>query len=278
MAKRRRKLAPRGVDEQATGATKEPTIEVDIRRLTRWVLTVAIGIELLLVVGDIVMNRMALVDIGAVRRFWNIAREDGVATWFGATQTWTVGLTALLLYLVQRHEDRPRWRRVGWLVIGIVLLYMAMDDGSEFHERVGTAIKETWGDPDAETGGLVGFPSYAWQVVFGPLLALFGGFVLVFVFAEMRAGGDRALVVVAVALLGTAVALDFMEGLDIDSSLNLQGYLVRNLDWVEDSVRHYFKSLEEFLEMLAMTLLWVALLRHLARVSPRFAVRVSGPS
>lgn len=247
-----------------------------MRRLTTWILFGALGLQVLFVLGDIVMNRMALVDIGAVRRFWNIAREDGVASWFGTTQTWTIGLTALLLYLVVPKVERPAWRRRGWLVVGLVLLYLAMDDGAELHERVGTTVREIWGDPDAEGRGIAGFPSYAWQVVFAPLLAAFGLFVLAFTYSEMRDRSDRMFVVASMALLVFAVGLDFMEGLDLDSSLNAQGYLVRNLDWDADSVRHYAKALEEFVEMFAMTLLWVGMLRHLGRVSPRFSFSLKG--
>ncbi|GMQ86732.1 MAG: hypothetical protein BMS9Abin07_2326 [Acidimicrobiia bacterium] len=222
-------------------------------------------------IGDVFMNRVDLTDIGAIRRFWNITREDGVASWFGTTQTWMVGLTALLLYLLQRHDtDKPKWRRLGWLIVGLVLLYLAMDDGAQFHERVGTAVRETFGDADSETRGIGFFPSYAWQAVFLPLLSAFAVFVLLFVYHELETQADRLLVVAAIVLLAVAVGIDFTEGLEIDHRLNVQGYLMRNLAWAQDSVRHYAKSLEEFIEMLAITLLWVALLSHLVRVAPRF--------
>ncbi len=265
----------------ATEDTEHPesgwiTVRIDGTRAIRYLLIALVTIEVLFVVGDVVMNRFDLIDVGAVRRFWNIAREDGVASWFGTTQTWMVGLTALLLYLVQRDDTaKPRWRRLGWLIVGIVLLFLAMDDGAQFHERVGTTVDVLFDDGDS--GALGFFPSYAWQVVFLPLLSAFAVFVLVFVYRELESRTDRLLVLASLALLVAAVAIDFTEGLDIDHVLNAQGYLVRGLSWPADSVRHYAKSLEESIEMLAMTLLWVALLRHLVRIAPRFGVDLVSP-
>lgn len=247
------------------------TIYIDGPRVVKYVLVGAIALEVLFVIGDIFINRVDLIDINAIERFWNITREDGVASWFGTTQTWMVGLTALLLYLVQRHDiGKPKWRRLGWLIVGLVLLYLAMDDGAEFHERVGTTVEEMFGDPESEAPGIGFFPSYVWQAVFLPLLSAFAVFVLLFVYRELKTRADRLLVVAALILLAVAVAVDFTEGLEIDHALNVQGYLVRNSGWTQDSLRHYAKSFEEFIEMLAMTLLWVALLRHLVRVAPRF--------
>ena len=279
LATTRYRLQAEPTDEPIERAPRWITVYIDGPRLIKLVLIVAVAFEVLFVLGDIFINRFELIDINAIERFWNIAREDGVASWFGTMQTWMVGLTAILLYLVQRHDlAKPTWRRLGWLIVGGVLLYLAMDDGAEFHERVGTAVTHWFGDPDSDGPGLSFFPSYVWQVVFLPLLSAFAVFVLFFVYRELEVRADRLLVVASLFLLVLAVALDFTEGLDIEHALNAQRFLVEGFGWPQNGVRHYAKAFEEFIEMLAMTLLWVALLRHLVRVAPRMGFNLESDS
>ncbi len=73
--------------------------------------------ELFFVWADHVINIGRLIDQGPIRRFFNITREDAIASWFAVTQTWMLGLTAGLLYLVSRGRQHARWQRVGWAVL-----------------------------------------------------------------------------------------------------------------------------------------------------------------
>ena len=238
---------------------------------------VLVGVEVFFVLADAVINVGRLSEIGAIRRFFNITREDGVASWFGVTQTWMLGLTAAFLYFVVRANDAARWRRVGWGIIAVFLLYIAMDDGAMFHERIGTAVKTTLHGDDADSGAGVGgfYPSYAWQLVFVPIFAAFGLFILWFLNKELEFRRDKLTVLAAVGLLVLAVVADFFEGMDLDHPLNLHGWIYYNWDVTKYQVSHYSKAIEEFMEMLAMTLLWVTFLRHLVRVAPRIELRFS---
>lgn len=271
---RRRSTRRRGTKERdPRELTTDAEITVDAARLISLVLLVAIGIEVFLVLADAFINVAAWIDIGPIRRYFNITREDALASWFGVIQTWMAGLTAGAIYMIVRRRDAPRWSRIGWLVMTLFLLYVALDDGTELHERIGSAAKEVFGDVDAETGGLGIFPSYPWQVVFGPIFAAAGIFVLWFLFRELTERRDRVVVVAAVALLAGAVLIDFFEGLDTDHTWNLQGYIIRNSNFSAGDVRHFAKSVEEFMEMLAITLIWTVLLRHLMRLAPTTLVR-----
>ncbi|MGB5721450.1 MAG: hypothetical protein WBM34_12225 [Woeseiaceae bacterium] len=216
-----------------------------------------------------------MTELSPVRRFFNITREDGVASWFAVTQTWMLGLTAAFLYALVRAGDAARWRRLGWAIIAIFFFYMAIDDGAQFHERIGTSVKTLLHGEDYDSGTRVAgfFPSYAWQLVFLPIFAAFGLFILWFLNKELQSARDKMLVVAAIGLLVLAVVADFFEGLDIDSSFNLHGWIKATWDLSEYQVRHYSKSIEEFMEMLAMTLLWVVLLRHLVRIAPRIELQ-----
>ena len=121
-------------------------------------------LEVAFVLLDYHVNYGRLVDVGAIRRMTNIAREDGLASWFGTTQTLFVALTAWALLLLARASHAPGWRRAGWSVIAAMFTYMAVDDGAQLREPFGT-LSSVLG----EAGGsvLTSFPSFTWQVQAG---------------------------------------------------------------------------------------------------------------
>ncbi len=260
----------------ADGAT-HARLDVDAGRAIAVLLLCLVGAEVFFVLADAIINVERLTELGPIRRFFNITREDGVASWFGVTQTWMLGLTAGLLYLVTRAQDGVRWRRVGWAVLALFFLYMAMDDGAKFHERVGSSVKEILGGGDNDSRQIGFFPSYTWQLVFLPIFGSFGLFVLWFLNKELSSTRDKILVVVAIGLLVLAVVADFFEGLEIDHPQNLHGWIKRTWSLSTYQVQHYSKSIEEFMEMLSMTILWVVLLRHLVRKATRLELRFSNP-
>lgn len=169
----------------------------------------------------------------------------------------------------------------GWLALAAGVSYLALDDGTMLHERVGSAFAAS----AASESGLGGaFPSYYWQLVLGPVFAAGGLFMAVFLWREFRAPRLRAFVVGAFALLATAVALDFVDGLGEGHPLNVYAQLADGLDltrWTVpmlglsglDAVVHVSRAVEESLEMAAMTLLWAAVLTHLGTVVGGVTVR-----
>ena len=250
-------------------------LEVDARRAIFVLFLVLVGSEILFVLGDWIFNVENLLGLSPVRSFWNIAREGGVASWFAITQTWMLGLTAALIYGVVRADGAVRWRRVGWAIIALFLLYMAMDDGARFHERVGSSVRTVIQDPAVESSSRqIGFfPSYTWQLVFLPMFATFGLFILWFLNKELKSARDKLMVVAAIGLFVLAVTADFFEGLQAQHPLNLHGWISTTWQLEFEGVVHYSKSLEEFMEMLGITLLWVTFLRHLVRIAPQIQLR-----
>lgn len=251
-----------------------PRVELLIRptRLARWVLVGCLLAEVTFVLLDYHVNYGRLTEVGAIRRLTNIAREDGLASWFGTTQTLLLSLTVWGIWILVRGGGAPRWRRAGWLIIAAMFTYMAVDDGAQLHERFGSLSSAL-----SEQGGsslLDRFPSYAWQVLFIPVFGLFGLGLAAFLWYELDDRPSLVLVGVALGLLVLAVGLDFVEGLDEDHPWNLYTWLAARMDlsaWTMarfgrsayDALEHFSRSLEEFLELLANTLLWVAFLRHL---------------
>lgn len=252
------------------------------RRLLLGLFLLCVAAELGFILLDWHVNYGRLVDAAPIRNLFNTTREDGIASWFGVTQTALAALTLWLVFFVVRARGGPRWTRFGWLALAAFFGYMAFDDGTEFHERIGTTLAilgERAGDSSADDGSswLAAFPSYPWQVVFLPGFAAMGLFMLIFLWRELGTGLPRNLVVVGVACFVTAVGLDFVEGLDEQHPFNLNARIAA-LPAVADyaharfgrepyeTVRHFGKSVEESLEMLGMTLLWMALLGHALRL------------
>jgi len=265
------------LSSEVSSDPKLPTtiVDVDAGRWITVLFSTLVACEILFVFGDWLFNVENILRMNPVRSFWNIAREGGIASWFAITQTWMLGLTAALLFVLVSADGGTRGRRLGWAVIALFLLYMSMDDGARFHERVGSSVRAVIQGPEAEDAGRqIGFfPSYTWQLVFLPIFAAFGLFLMGFLYTELKASRDKLTVVCAIGLLVVAVIADFFEGLTPDHSLNLHTWISTSTGFPFKGVVHYSKSLEETLEMLAMTLLWVTFLRHLVRISPRIQIR-----
>lgn len=252
------------------------SLEVDYRRFITVLFWLLVGTEIFLVLADACINVQGLILLDPVRGYFNITREDGIASWFAVTQTWMLGLTAGVLYFVARAEQAARWRRIGWSVIAVFLLCMAVDDGTEFHERIGSIVEDRF-EGDGRSLQDQFFPSYTWQLVFLPIFGAFGMFVLWFLNRELKSARLKIITVAAIGLLVMAVVADFFEGLETRHPLNLHAWVASTWDVNIYLVRHYSKSLEEFMEMLAMTMLWIVFLSHLARIAPEMRLRFRNP-
>lgn len=245
--------------EPGDGTTGATTIAVDAGRFLWAVFLGCLIVEVALVYLDLTVNWLRWSDSGAIRRLFNITREDGLASWFAVSQTLIVAMTAWLLFLIARRQASPARRRTGWLVIAVFFTYMCVDDGAAVHERLGTAFEEGTGAENLAT--------YAWQYLLLPFFAVMGVFVLYFLWWEMPRAVDRLKVAAALGCFALAVAMDFVEGMD-------DGYrlLVARFGWENDVIRHFSKSVEEFIEMVGMSLFLVTFLGRLAAVSPRLTI------
>jgi len=269
-------------------AGEDRALVIDPRRLARACLLSCVAANLGLVALDYHVNYGKLTEIGALRRFSNIAREDGLASWFGTTQTMLAALTLWLIFVLVRNEGGSKLRRRGWLTLALFFTYMAVDDGAEIHERLGSTYDAL---QPFEGSFLESFPSYTWQLLFLPLFGAIGLFMLWFLWRELQGVGAKLTVAAAIACLVFAVGLDFIEGLEDDHPRNLYTWISERpgLDeWTRTrfeksgraAVRHFAKSMEESVEMLANTLLWFVFLAHLevaaAGTSIQLGRRASG--
>ena len=237
-----------------------------------WLVSVAvIGV---LLVADYHLSYGALVDVGALRRLFNLAREDGLASWLQSTQTLLAGSTLWIVYGLVRSQSASKWVQRGWLVLAAFFTYMAVDDGAQIHERLASTLDAVAGERAVSF-----FPSYTWQIVFLPVFITLGLFVLAFLWRELPSVRERAWLVGALGCLGFAVGLDFLEGLDVGDSLNVYAHIARTDEGLRvwsfsrfgssayDSLRHFSRAVEESLEMLAIATFWSLFIGHLAKVA-----------
>ncbi len=246
----------------------QPTLlRIDHDLLFRWLLVVLLAIEVAIVLLDAFISEFGAIPIGAARRLFNITREDGIPNFFSSFQVLTVGVVLVVITLVVRAQPRRLGSKVvlGWGVMAAIFLFMGIDDATKLHERIGTIFEElvtdSEGDPSA---GFLGdlqdiFPSYNWQLVFGPFFAAVGVFLLLFLNKQLPSLQMKGLIVAAISLFVVAVAMDFIEGMDNEILEHVADFFSTDVGRVE----HFSKSIEEFFEMAATTLFLVVFLKKL---------------
>ena len=237
-----------------------------------WLITGLVTAEIAIVMLDALVTELGWVPIGAARRLFNITREDGVANFFSSFQMLSVGLVLLLIPLVVRGQNRGSRSKLvwGWGLITALFFYMGVDDATKLHERMGTIFSVlVTGPEDQPNPGFLGqlyefFPSYTWQLVFGPFVAAAGLFVIVFLMRQLPAFYLKLLVWAAMGLFATAVGLDFVEGME-------NGFMDRVADVFStfpSRAVHFSKSIEEFLEMAGTTIFLFVFLKTLMHITP----------
>lgn len=256
-------------------------LSINTRSLAKIVLTGCILAEIAFVLLDYHVNFRELTAIGALQRLFNITREDGLASWFASTQTLLIGLTLWFIYRCVRHQAENRWKAPAWLILALFFIYMAVDDGAQLHERLGS----TYETLSEESGNRINFPSYAWQLVFVPAFAVLMLFTLGFLWFELQGSFAKGALFLVASLLVLALGMDFIEGLEPEHRWNIYTWIGDNTDmdyWAlgrfgenaYDTLRHFSKSIEEVLEMLANSILWFLVLRHLSVVAGDVRIQI----
>ncbi len=245
------------------------------RRLVRNIFFICIVTEVILFLLDAFVNYGKLVEIGAVRRFCNLAREDSLSSWLGSMQTLLVGFTLLLIFLRKRKDkSATKWNTAGWCVLALFFIYMAVDDGAEVHERMGSVFKAiSMGSVSSGDGMPIGkkllefFPSYPWQIIFMPIFGSMGIFLLIFLRREFKGCPEWTYTVIGITCLVVAVAMDFVEGMDKGHAWNIHTIIKEKYHLRSYTVRHFSKTIEEVLEMLGTTFFWTAFLKYFSRIA-----------
>lgn len=255
--------------------------DVITRRIFWWLL----GFELFIVFLDIFVNHYEWSSVGAIRRMVNITREDSLSNWFSSLQAIVVGSVIWLTAIgVKKQMQGKHYKRKSycWAGIGSFFIYLGIDDALKFHERMGTAFKVLLFEDDDTSGAGVldsiydAFPSYTWQMIFGPFFAAIGIFILWFLWKELSSRKLWYWFLGGISLYSVAVGLDFVEGLDGApyEEMGIADFFSTH----DDRIRHMSKALEEFLEMLGTTIFLVIFLKNIFRLSREWRITVSEKS
>ncbi len=232
--------------------------EVVVIKIEVWkVFFILLFLELLLVVADVTLNYWEWIGSRPARRIFNITREDALANWFSSLQLLLVSI--LLFFAGHLQCFKTNLSKCYWRICAAFFFYLALDDAAKIHERVGSSLGEMYyNNQDTYVGQLLKlFPSYDWQIIFIPIFALFGGFIFWFLFCNMKQFEMRGLLFLGFSCYAISQGLDFLEGVDVVVSS-----LVSQWEITEYTVRHFFKLIEEFLEMFGTSCLIISLLLY----------------
>ncbi|PIQ24286.1 hypothetical protein COW36_23820 [bacterium (Candidatus Blackallbacteria) CG17_big_fil_post_rev_8_21_14_2_50_48_46] len=234
------------------------------------------GVIVVLALLDIFLNYLEWTSIGALQRLVNVSQDDGLVNWFSSIQLFCIALVlwGVFAVLLTQKQTLKRFVLWGWGFIASFFSYLALDDGSRLHERIGTAVEETFKGGGASGGGFFSelvkhFPSFHWQLVFVPALVCIGFFVMWFMWKNLNSREQKILLFLGLSLYGFAVVLDFIEGVEsiythLAASLGVKTYVISHLSIL----------IEECSEMFGNTLIMLAFLKQLTSQAGNWSVRV----
>lgn len=232
-----------------------------------------------LVMADIFLNHYKWVDSTAIQRLVNITRDDGLANWFSSVQLLTISvvLWTILFSLLYSKPNliRNKAEKLGWGLSALFFTYLAVDDGSKIHERVGTAFKNSMEARHEFNPGVISnlfdvFPSYGWQFVFVPILGLMSVFMLFFLFKNIKTKIQIIFIFLGFSCYVTSVCLDFIEGMDEKVYDTFISFFNTNLD----SVQHFSKLIEELIEMMGNTFFMLAFTKQLINLAENWSIQL----
>lgn len=239
-------------------------VKVDFQSLIPRIFFTCVAIQVFLIVADFVFNYLDVMDELKVRRIWNIAREQSIPTWFSSIQTHLLAVTVFLVALAERHHVSKR-RYSAWLAISAFFLWIGIDDFAAIHERMGIVLEEwVWEGSDITIAGIeVVNPSYAWHTLIAPVFVVCGIAITLFLWQKFRQHNLLKYLVIGFGLWVVSQGIDFLEGMEVIDDYYAAVQALWDID-DEYFVSHLMKVVEEEMEMLGTTYLWVGFLYYLA--------------
>jgi hypothetical protein len=236
-------------------------------RFILWVILACIVAEAIIFILDVFVNLAEIWYLEKFKELSDVAQEKSFGTWFSVVQNFMVSVTALVTAVHYRALNPRKGLFLGWLVVSLFFAYISLDDHLMLHERIGGTLGpvifgKTLGNRDL-------MPTYNWHFLLGPFFVAFGVFFLIFLFRQFKRWRDRVLLILGLALWGTAVLMDAWEG-----TRDPYGWLTRATGFKEIYIRHTAMLLEEMLEMAGSTIFLFLLLTHLKDLYTREKVVV----
>jgi hypothetical protein len=230
---------------------------IDPERLVKTIFIICLISVGILFFLDFVQNVAKVWYFKRFKDLSNVAMENSFGTWFSIVLNFMAGMAATLPALYNSKILHRRGRATAWALIALFFVYVSLDDHLVFHERMSGGLGPVI--LSKVLGEQVRFATYEWIYLFVPLFAIFGVFMLVFMYKEMKRGKFRVLLVLALTLWAAAVGMDAWEGAGMPY-LGLTG-----TSGIERfKVRHTLMLVEETFEMLGSTLFLYLFLSHVS--------------
>jgi len=221
--------------------------------------------EIILVLTDILFSYKKIIPVEDIEDFLDLTGESTAGTIFSSLQMLFAGITLLIIYSLIKRGKNNRWKARGWLMIALFFIYMAADDGLFIHENLGSIIREI-----SEARGynqvikvFEFYPSYSWQLLLGPFFAFMGLFIVIFLWKQLEGMKLRRYIFMGLVCLSIAVVMDFIEGMKVPTPLI---YIKNITSWENYTLIHFWRLIEETLEMLGITSMWYVFLKYLYKI------------
>jgi len=243
--------------------------------ITFWGITI-----LFLGLADVFLNHYEWIDSRAIQRLVNITKDDGLSNWFSSVQLLAISIVLWIILFVLLYSKpymiRQKTEKLGWGISALFFTYLAVDDGSKMHERVGTAFRNSFEarheyNPSFISNLFDAFPSYGWLFVFVPIFALIAAYMLFFLFKNLKTKRQFILVFIGFSCYAASVFIDFFEGMEDEGIYD--GILpFFNTDL--DEFTHFTRLIEEVFEMVGNTFLMFAFTQQLMSLAENWKIQL----
>jgi hypothetical protein len=236
----------RGADNLAMHA---PTLTLSVRRIAVWLWSATVIVFGLGVLRQIYIGSNTQGTLAHTFTILNLDGEMTLPAWYSSMLMWTAaGL--LVINAVVSGKGR-RGTTAYWWSLALVFVYLSFDETSQLHEFFGDPLPAS-----IQPGGIF---TFRWVIVATPLLVIGG---LAFVPFLLRLPRTTALriVVAGFVFVGGAYGLELV-GAYLSSGEFTTAYRIETI-------------IEEGMEMAGLSLFIIALLDHLADVSPTLTVQL----
>jgi hypothetical protein len=215
----------------------------------RWLLGIVTA-ALLLYLSSYFLGGCATAICGKLKEFVHLDREANLPSWISASLWLLAAMAALPIALGQRKDRRY------WLGLAILFAFLSLDEAAMFHERFGDAFGAAFSGND--------YLFYNWLLYGLVFIAAIGLIYLPFLWHLPRST-RRGLLVAGGVFVGGAIGVEMIGAAVITGAIE------------PDHLGIFWRlqlMAEEGLEMLGLTLLIRALLRHLANFRPVLRIRI----
>jgi hypothetical protein len=228
------------------------TISISPLKIALGMLVIVVLLTILSTIGHAVQYFYGEEVFVQYVRLFNIAGEANIPTWFSSFSLAACGLLFFLIAALRKANGQLRFL-AHWRILGVIFIYIAIDEFSWIHEIAIEPLRETF-----NTGGIFYF---AWVIPATILMVIFLLAYRRFVF-HLPPQTRWLLVASGVVYVTGALGMEFVDGYLADYHTG------------QTLLRGGVATLEEILEMTGFTLLAFTLLNHIQKYLPEFKFKL----